>query len=97
MKRVKFPVLLSLQGSISDYLHAVVIWQNQIIDFQNVSRIKLTLKNLERCLGPNTRNISVKHGFGLIPSRATKKKMRNEHNVKEMFDMSCAKYMFFGV
>ena len=36
MKRVKFPILLSLQGSTSDYLHAVVIWQNQIIDFQNV-------------------------------------------------------------
>ena len=74
MKRVKFPILLSIQGSTSDYLHAVVIWKNQIIDFQNVSRINLTLKNLEICIGSNTRFISVTCGYGLIPSKATRKK-----------------------
>ena len=97
MKRVKFPILLSLQGSTSDYIHAVVVWQNQIIDFQNVSRIKLTLRNLRSCLGSNTVFFFATCGYGLIPSKATKQNMKTDHVVKEIFGTNCLKDLFHGV
>ena len=86
MNRIRFPVLLGLQGTKSDYSHAVIIFLDQIIDFQYEHRVKLTEANLTRSGGGRLQGSSVK-GYGhLLPKGIKLYLQKNYQKKKDEFE-----------
>ena len=69
MSKVKFPLLVSICSTRSNYNHVVVVWKNQIIDFESQSTFPLTVSNLNYCCGPSSVFLGVERGYGIIPSK----------------------------
>ena len=53
-KRVKFPLVLSIEITNSTYKHVICLWRNMIIDFEEDTTIPLTEKNIAYSCGENS-------------------------------------------
>ena len=75
-KRVKFPLIVSIEITNSPYNHVICLWRNMIIDFQEDATIPLTENNIRYSFGQSSRFTRVVRGYGIFPSRNMKKLCR---------------------
>ena len=75
-KRVKFPLVLSIEITNSPYNHVICLWRNMIIDFEEDTTIRLTENNIRYSFGQSSRFLRVVRGYGIFPSRNMKKLCR---------------------
>ena len=68
LSMIPFPMLISFIGSNATYNHAVVIWQNMIIDYEAVYAYPLTDSSLIQICRVNTRYQGIHFGVGIYPS-----------------------------
>jgi len=72
LQQVQLPVLLSVAGMNSLYNHVVIVWKNEIIDFEAEYTYRLTVPNMDRVCGPNNPLAKLNRGYIILPSRKMK-------------------------
>ena len=77
LSKIGFPVIVVLVGKYSSYNHVVVVWKTNIIDIEHEYPFKLTVDNGDSLVGKNNPYHKLVRGFGILPSRAMKKKNRD--------------------
>ena len=55
LRRIKFPVIISVLGQMSSYNHVVVVWKNMIIDFENEMTYALSIEGIDKIAGVKNR------------------------------------------
>ncbi len=63
----KFPVLISVTATGTQYKHVAVIWDGVILDYEKKMPIEFNLKNFSELCGPTTNFSGIEHGYGLFP------------------------------
>ena len=71
----KFPVLISVTATGTQYKHVAVIWDGVILDYEKKIPIEFNLKNFSELCGPTTNFSGIEHGYGLFPSSS----LREQH------------------
>jgi len=66
---IKFPMLISVQSGQATYKHVVVVWRNQIIDFECMHTYPLTEESLRQVCGVHTTFQRIFRGYGIFPSK----------------------------
>jgi len=74
LSKIGFPVIVSLVGKYSSYNHIVVVWKKKIVDIEHEYPFKLMVDNVDTLAGKNNPYHKLVRGFGILPSRAMKKK-----------------------
>ncbi len=64
----KFPVLISVTATGTQYKHVAVIWDGVILDYEKKMPIEFNLKIFSELSGPTTNFSGIEHGYGLFPS-----------------------------
>ncbi len=77
LSKIGFPVIVLLVGKYSSYNHVVVVWKKKIIDIEHEYPFELTVDNVDTLAGKNNPYHKLVCGFGILPSRAMKKKNRD--------------------
>ena len=75
-KRVKFPLVLSIEITNSPYNHVICLWRDMIIDFEEETTIPLTENNIRYSFGRNSTFVRVVRGYGIFPSKNMNKACR---------------------
>ena len=71
----KFPVLISVTATGTQYKHVAVIWDCVILDYEKKTPIEFNLKNFSGLCGPTTNFSGIEHGYGLFPDSS----IREQH------------------
>ena len=69
----KFPVLISVTATGTQYKHVAVIWDGVILDYKKKMPIEFNLKNFSELCGPTTKFSGIEHGYGLFPDSSIRK------------------------
>jgi len=72
LRKLSLPVLISVCGKNSLYNHVVVVWRNDIFDYESKHVYPLTVENVDRICGPNNLFLKVNRGYLILPSRKMK-------------------------
>jgi len=86
--------MMSICGTMSNYNHVIVVWKNQIIDFESETTFPLTVSNLNYCCGSSSVFLGVDRGYGIIPSKKIKLDCSDLSDWGENEIQSNIKYMF---
>jgi hypothetical protein len=70
----KFPVLISVTATGTQYKHVAVIWDGVILDYEKKMPIEFNLKNFSELCGPTTNFSGIEHGYGLFPDSSIRQK-----------------------
>jgi len=75
-KRIKLPLVVTIKTTNSNYDHAICLWRERIIDFEEATTIPLTENNIDYSCGQDSSFIRVVRGYGLFPSKEIKRECK---------------------
>ena len=75
LSQITLPVILSVSGRNSLFNHVVVVWRNDIIDFESHYTYQLTVANVDRICGPKNPFSKINRGYMILRSRKMKSSM----------------------
>jgi len=67
--KIKFPMLIAVQSSQAIYKHVVVVWRNNIIDFESMHTYPLAEESLKKVCGVQTTFQRIVSGYSIFPSK----------------------------
>ena len=73
MARCKFPVVVSLTITNSNYNHVICVWNKAIIDFEHRATYPLTINNIEFSCGPSSDFVGVRQGYAVLPPKVMRR------------------------
>jgi hypothetical protein len=69
LTEINFPMLISVLSSQAIYKHVVVVWRNEIIDFECMHTYPLTEESLRQVCGVHTTFQRIVRGCSIFPSK----------------------------
>ena len=73
MARCKFPVVVSLTITNSNYNHVICVWNKAIIDFEHRATYPLTINNIDFSCGPSSNFVGVRQGYAVLPPKVMRR------------------------
>ena len=70
----KFPVLISVTATGTQYKHVAVIWDGVILDYEKKMPIEFNLKIFSELCDPTTNFSGIEHGYGLFPDSSIRER-----------------------
>ena len=82
--------IVSVVGKHGLYNHVVIVWNQQIIDFETKTTYHVTVDNVNLICGPNNPFLKISRGYVILPSNAMKAAVKDksdwcEKNLQENF------------
>jgi hypothetical protein len=91
LRKIKFPLIISVMGTHALYHHVVVVWREMIIDYESEYTFLLTNDSLRQICGVNTSYARISCRYGIFPPKNIQNSMKtisiedwgiNEYNIK---------------
>jgi hypothetical protein len=91
LRKIKFPLIISVMGTHGLYHHVIVVWRGMIIDYESDYTFLLTNDSLRQICGVNTSYARISCRYGIFPPKYIQNFMENfsiedwginEYNIK---------------
>jgi hypothetical protein len=69
LSRLKFPVIILVDGKLANYKHVIIVWHNIVIDYESDYIYKFTEDSLRQLCDENTTFQKITSGYGLFPPK----------------------------
>jgi len=96
LSQFKFPILISVSATGTQYKHVAVIWDGVILDYEKKFPIEFSTQNLSELCGPTTIFGGIEHGYGLFPNCSLRKRYPERGSWGEIEYMSGTWKKYFG-